>query len=111
LSVIVFTSSRRHTRSKRDWSSDVCSSDLKEYYGGGLIPKNTAGHFDIMIALPVKEVFENETGTGEEIAEKFREGELTTGTINLRSEERRVGKECRAKRQSNRWTKENEKRR
>src|SRR5699024_6508358 len=23
-----FTSSRRHTRSKRDWSSDVCSSDL-----------------------------------------------------------------------------------
>src|SRR5699024_2396793 len=52
----------------------------KEYYGGGLIPKNTAGHFDIMIALPVKEVFENETGTGEEIAEKFREGELTTGT-------------------------------
>src|SRR5699024_11826590 len=24
-----FTSRRRHTRSKRDWSSDVCSSDLK----------------------------------------------------------------------------------
>src|SRR5207249_10427733 len=23
-----FTSTRRHTRSKRDWSSDVCSSDL-----------------------------------------------------------------------------------
>src|SRR5699024_6811545 len=23
-----YTSSRRHTRSKRDWSSDVCSSDL-----------------------------------------------------------------------------------
>src|SRR5699024_896896 len=23
-------SRRRHTRSKRDWSSDVCSSDLKE---------------------------------------------------------------------------------
>src|SRR6266704_4517792 len=23
-----FSSSRRHTRSKRDWSSDVCSSDL-----------------------------------------------------------------------------------
>src|SRR5699024_11931037 len=23
-----FTSRRRHTRSKRDWSSDVCSSDL-----------------------------------------------------------------------------------
>src|SRR5699024_11455812 len=25
-----FSSRRRHTRSKRDWSSDVCSSDLYE---------------------------------------------------------------------------------
>src|SRR5699024_1061611 len=25
-----FTSRRRHTRSKRDWSSDVCSSDLDD---------------------------------------------------------------------------------
>src|SRR5699024_12008617 len=25
-----FSSSRRHTRSKRDWSSDVCSSDLED---------------------------------------------------------------------------------
>src|SRR5699024_3613053 len=27
-----FSSRRRHTRSKRDWSSDVCSSDL-HYFG------------------------------------------------------------------------------
>src|SRR5699024_9980563 len=27
-SIFVFSSRRRHTRSKRDWSSDVCSSDL-----------------------------------------------------------------------------------
>src|SRR5699024_12616349 len=27
-----FSSRRRHTRSKRDWSSDVCSSDLIEQY-------------------------------------------------------------------------------
>src|SRR5699024_11913258 len=27
-SVFFFSSRRRHTRSKRDWSSDVCSSDL-----------------------------------------------------------------------------------
>src|SRR5699024_12110886 len=27
----VFSSRRRHTRSKRDWSSDVCSSDLEKY--------------------------------------------------------------------------------
>src|SRR5437868_869681 len=26
--LIFFSSRRRHTRSKRDWSSDVCSSDL-----------------------------------------------------------------------------------
>src|SRR5699024_8592952 len=26
--LFVFSSRRRHTRSKRDWSSDVCSSDL-----------------------------------------------------------------------------------
>src|SRR5699024_12092593 len=25
-----FSSRRRHTRSKRDWSSDVCSSDLEQ---------------------------------------------------------------------------------
>src|SRR5207249_7099535 len=28
LTLIFFSSRRRHTRSKRDWSSDVCSSDL-----------------------------------------------------------------------------------
>src|SRR5699024_3500053 len=28
--VFFFSSRRRHTRSKRDWSSDVCSSDLSE---------------------------------------------------------------------------------
>src|SRR5699024_4582521 len=28
-----FSSRRRHTRSKRDWSSDVCSSDLFRDYG------------------------------------------------------------------------------
>src|SRR5699024_12097366 len=26
----LFPSRRRHTRSKRDWSSDVCSSDLRQ---------------------------------------------------------------------------------
>src|SRR6202046_4845043 len=29
VSVFFFSSRRRHTRSKRDWSSDVCSSDLR----------------------------------------------------------------------------------
>src|SRR5699024_12133780 len=29
LALFFFSSRRRHTRSKRDWSSDVCSSDLE----------------------------------------------------------------------------------
>src|SRR2546421_3294038 len=29
-----FSSRRRHTRSDRDWSSDVCSSDLVTFIGG-----------------------------------------------------------------------------
>src|SRR5699024_11763505 len=29
-----FSSRRRHTRSKRDWSSDVCSSDLNTFMIG-----------------------------------------------------------------------------
>src|SRR5437868_14657588 len=33
-SFFFFSSRRRHTRSKRDWSSDVCSSDL---LGGALL--------------------------------------------------------------------------
>src|SRR5256884_9745717 len=31
-----FSSRRRHTRCSRDWSSDVCSSDLKIAFGLGL---------------------------------------------------------------------------
>src|SRR5699024_12075812 len=31
--IFFFSSRRRHTRSKRDWSSDVCSSDLLKFNG------------------------------------------------------------------------------
>src|SRR6266496_3952999 len=33
-SFFFFSSRRRHTRSLRDWSSDVCSSDLRSRFGG-----------------------------------------------------------------------------
>src|SRR5690625_6514745 len=33
LSLFFFSSRRRHTRWPRDWSSDVCSSDLKRAIG------------------------------------------------------------------------------
>src|SRR5207249_9061142 len=39
-----FSSRRRHTRSKRDWSSDVCSSDLlpgfRDFYPDELALRN-----------------------------------------------------------------------
>src|SRR5699024_11436774 len=35
LFLFFFSSRRRHTRSKRDWSSDVCSSDLYTVAGVG----------------------------------------------------------------------------
>src|SRR5271167_218309 len=38
-----FSSRRRHTRSKRDWSSDVCSSDLKP--SGDIIEKPILANF------------------------------------------------------------------
>src|SRR5437762_11868900 len=79
-----FSSRRRHTRYIGDWSSDVCSSDLKrvaEMIGSW----RSMGY---------------ELGLGIGIAQ----GYATIGAIGYegrRSEERRVGKECRA-----RWVEE-----
>src|SRR5207247_6965592 len=49
-----FSSRRRHTRSTRDWSSDVCSSDLVTVYteGTGVISDDKLSalvqeHFDL----------------------------------------------------------------
>src|SRR5271167_5066872 len=39
-----FSSRRRHTRSKRDWSSDVCSSDLR--YQGRRVLRPARGEPD-----------------------------------------------------------------
>src|SRR5437868_15538909 len=41
-----FSSRRRHTRSKRDWSSDVCSSDLQLYAWSG-DRRRLEKHFDV----------------------------------------------------------------
>src|SRR6266704_5895466 len=50
-----FSSRRRHTRSKRDWSSDVCSSDLA--YGAGLYAMaGPAFDSDAVIALPSAQI-------------------------------------------------------
>src|SRR5438034_7296631 len=74
-----FSSRRRHTRSLCDWSSDVCSSDLlqKQDAGGPSTVLRLVDNAEISAA-----------------AEKLvRRLELS----GLRSEERRVGKECRSR--------------
>src|SRR5690606_40332056 len=38
LRLFFFSSRRRHTRFSRDWSSDVCSSDLPDYMQEALVP-------------------------------------------------------------------------
>src|SRR5699024_11984129 len=47
-----FSSRRRHTRSKRDWSSDVCSSDLRRLKNGrSWCTEGLDKFIDIMVAL------------------------------------------------------------
>src|SRR5207245_7706660 len=84
--VFFFSSRRRHTRCYRDWSSDVCSSDLK-------LEKVS---FDDLL-------FQALRAEAEELEIDWSTIESADGTdrsspdwVNLRSEERRVGKECRA---------------
>src|SRR5699024_11257197 len=47
-----FSSRRRHTRSKRDWSSDVCSSDLKSLpFGSKAKITNTANGKSVTVRV------------------------------------------------------------
>src|SRR5206468_5331255 len=96
---------RRHTRSDRDWSSDVCSSDLNLYFAR-MIPYRGAWvefEYDLNNALFVRldkhkklpaTVLLRALGleTDEDILRVFYD----TETLKVRSEERRVGKECRS---------------
>src|SRR5690606_39449451 len=95
---------RRHTRFSRDWSSDVCSSDLdtggknKLYYGiDGEWTAHTVYVSDSNGKLTVdggSRTIQNDAGKDETINLKGKQwvyGGLRMG----RSEERRVGKEWR----------------
>src|SRR6266480_5980985 len=70
-----FSSRRRHTRLTCDWSSDVCSSDLRD-----------------ACWPPVEELAARLEGTGKALAAILMACDLVR-----RSEERRVGKECRSR--------------
>src|SRR5260370_26932013 len=89
-----FSSRRRHTRFKCDWSSDVCSSDLFEREKRTYRYEGTCRNLkDYPADIPHVVRFKMPQ----------REGSLTftdkvIGKISKeRSEERRVGKECRSR--------------
>src|SRR5690349_21963174 len=78
-----FSSRRRHTRSLRDWSSDVCSSDLF-YIGDASSPQ------DINDAVTLlRTIFDMRFVSAAPSSNQV--------TVRARSEERRVGKECRSR--------------
>src|SRR3712207_8148469 len=86
-----FSSRRRHTRYWRDWSSDVCSSDLPGPFAGPFpsgapaIAADAAARAGVDVALIAtvgKDPF------GRLLVERLS---------GDRSEERRVGKECRSR--------------
>src|SRR2546430_7070742 len=77
-----FSSRRRHTRFDCDWSSDVCSSDL-------VIPGAVGTAGVLLLAFVLRD-----EPTRRPSAERPPEASFA-GT--RRSEERRVGKECRSR--------------
>src|SRR5438034_8322814 len=94
-----FSSRRRHTRSLCDWSSDVCSSDLA-------MTVTTRLALQQFLALPeTKPASEFTCGEVTQKALPTRKHSLIQGRLCalFRSEERRVGKECRS-----RWWAEHE---
>src|SRR2546430_6418219 len=80
-----FSSRRRHTRFDCDWSSDVCSSDL--------VVRDWGYDYLRIDALRWATLGTGHYG-GLTHAEAYRGGQVEQP---LRSEERRVGKECRSR--------------
>src|SRR5256885_3779613 len=88
-----FSSRRRHTRLQGDWSSDVCSSDLNLSLAAFSV---SATFFQ-----PASSFFSSEFGTTTYFAPKIWFKSITRWIFSAptveRSEERRVGKECRSR--------------
>src|SRR5256885_10215446 len=92
LLLFFFSSRRRHTRLQGDWSSDVCSSDLHEAFKSLLRLVDT-GRCWVKLSAPYET---SKTGPP-----KYEDvGRLAKALVKRapeRSEERRVGKECRSR--------------
>src|SRR5256885_3857054 len=89
-----FSSRRRHTRLQGDWSSDVCSSDLAEPgVAGGVAAALLGGDRDLADQL-------GEQRAAPLVGDGFLPLDLLPFAMTShgsRSEERRVGKECRSR--------------
>src|SRR2546430_8124701 len=87
-----FSSRRRHTRFDCDWSSDVCSSDL-----GALEPDGLAvSDYRLPTVGPASEGLEDQ-GRLEAELDRWRPLGGEESARGWRSDERRVGKECRSR--------------
>src|SRR3712207_7797500 len=88
-----FSSRRRHTRYWRDWSSDVCSSDLATLTpeARGELRQQLAG---LARSAPVQRLLSERLTAADASAE---ERGVALGAMAARSEERSVGKECRSR--------------
>src|SRR5436189_3205442 len=90
-----FSSRRRHTRYIGDWSSEVCSSDLRLH---SFIKLH---HTADCTFLQVREILFAKFGAAQGVVTNvivFQAAQLNTAYFSgNRSEERRVGKECRSR--------------
>src|SRR5258707_9556161 len=86
-----FSSRRRHTRYWRDWSSDVCSSDLS-CFPFGSPEEEEAANKENKIRHPGAEA-----GREASLAGQGNSNQGNRIVNKYRSEERRVGKECRSR--------------
>src|SRR5256885_8074144 len=98
-----FSSRRRHTILQGDWSSDVCSSDLPPIHRRGLHSPPHACQRCALLRTSNRRGFPMTTKiyvgnlpysvTDSSLESNFAE----FGNVASRSEERRVGKECRSR--------------
>src|SRR5690348_17687752 len=88
-----FSSRRRHTRWTGDWSSDVCSSDL--IARPRIAQRDPAGDALDIGEAPQRPV--QPGGLRGRILDQRFDGAVPRPQRGLRSEERRVGKECRSR--------------
>src|SRR3712207_9086213 len=90
--MVFFSSRRRHTRYWRDWSSDVCSSDLDDVARGGewWRDPNASGPFVVEAWEPEVELRLGKIGR----AACRGRGEISGGALSLK---KKTGNRCRSR--------------